>query len=99
MSNESPRHSIPPSSPVDLSVIRILRVLDPIARAAGCEYFVAGATARDLMLVHVHGLRAGRATRDLDFGIAVEGWDQFARLKEVLVATANSSLTGRCCNG
>jgi predicted nucleotidyltransferase len=71
MSNELRPHSIPPSSPVDLFVIRVLRVLDPIAIAAGCDYFVAGATARDLILVHVHGLRPGRATRDIDFGIAV----------------------------
>jgi predicted nucleotidyltransferase len=67
----------------------VLRALDPIARAAHCDYFVAGATARDLILVNVHGLRPGRATRDIDFGIAVESWDQFARLKERLIATGD----------
>jgi predicted nucleotidyltransferase len=67
----------------------VLRSLDPIAREADCPYFVAGATARDLILVNVHGLRPGRATRDIDFGIAVESWDQFARLKEGLVATGD----------
>jgi predicted nucleotidyltransferase len=87
MNNESPQHSIPPSSPVDPAVIRVLRALDPIATAVGCEYFVAGATARDLILVHVHRLRPGRATRDIDFGIAVRDWVQFSRLKEDLVAT------------
>lgn len=87
MSNESPQRSIPPSSPVDPAVIQVLRVLDPITSAAGCEYFVAGATARDLILVHVHGLQPGRATRDIDFGIAVRDWDQFSRLKEDLIAT------------
>src|SRR5215468_7451141 len=87
MSNESPRHSIPLNSPVDPTVVRVLRALDPVARALDCEYFVAGATARDLILVNVHGLRPGRATRDIDFGIAVRSWDQFARLKEGLVAT------------
>jgi predicted nucleotidyltransferase len=87
MNNESPRHSIQPINPVDPSVVRVLRALDPIARAAHCDYFVAGATARDLILVNVHGLRPGRATRDIDFGIAVESWDQFAQLKEGLVAT------------
>jgi predicted nucleotidyltransferase len=84
MNNESHQHSIRPSSPVDAAVVRVLRSLDPIARSADCEYFVAGATARDLMLVNVHGLRPGRATRDIDFGIAVKGWDQFAQLKEGL---------------
>jgi predicted nucleotidyltransferase len=62
-------------------------VLDPIARSSKCEYFLAGATARDLILVNVHGLRAGRATRDIDFGTAVENWEQFDRLKEQLLAT------------
>lgn len=87
MSNESPQRSIPPNSPIDHSIVRVLRALDPVARAVDCEYFVAGATARDLILVNVHGLRPGRATRDIDFGIAVRSWDQFARLKEGLVAT------------
>src|SRR5579864_4447451 len=87
MNNESPQHSIRPSSPVDPAVVRVLRSLDPIARAADCAYFVAGATARDLILVNIHGLRPGRATRDIDFGIAIENWERFALLKERLVAT------------
>src|SRR6266404_5226884 len=89
MSNESNRPSTPLNSAVDLSVVRVLRVLDPIARSSRCEYFLAGATARDLILVNVHGLRPGRATRDIDFGIAVESWDHFARLKEDLIATGD----------
>lgn len=87
MINESHQHSVPLHSPVDPSVVRVLRVLDPIARASKCEYFLAGATARDLILVNVHGLRPGRATRDIDFGIAVESWAQFELLKERLLAT------------
>ena len=87
MSSESHQHSAPLNSPVDPSVVRVLRVLDPIARASKCEYFLAGATARDLILVNVHGLRPGRATRDIDFGIAVESWAQFELLKERLLAT------------
>lgn len=87
MSNESLQRSVLPNNPVDPSIVHVLRTLDPIAREAGCPYFVAGATARDLILVNIHGLRPGRATRDIDFGIAVENWDRFALLKERLVAT------------
>jgi predicted nucleotidyltransferase len=87
MSNESLQRSLRPNNPVDPSIVRVLRTLDLIAREADCAYFVAGATARDLILVNIHGLRPGRATRDIDFGIAVENWDQFALLKERLVAT------------
>lgn len=39
------------------------------------------------MLVNVYGLRPGRATRDIDFGIAVESWEQFQGLKERMIAT------------
>jgi predicted nucleotidyltransferase len=93
MSNESRRHSTPLNSAVDPSLARVLRVIDPIARSSGCEYFLAGATARDLILVNVHGLRPGRATRDIDFGIAVESWAQFELLKERLLATNEFSAT------
>ena len=37
------------------------------------------------MLVNAFGLRRGRATRDIDFGIAVENWDQFQTLKHRLM--------------
>src|ERR1700733_10566009 len=95
MRNESSQPSAPLNSAVDLSVVRVLRVLDPIARSSKCEYFVAGATARDLILVNVHGLRPGRATRDIDFGIAVESWEQFADLKDRLIATGEFSADRR----
>src|SRR5271170_1140623 len=91
MNNESHQHSVPANSPVDASVVGVLRSLDPIAHAVGCAYFIAGATARDLILVNVYGLRPGRATRDIDFGIAVESWEQFALLKERLLATNDFS--------
>ena len=74
MSSESREYSIPLNSAVDRNLVRVLRVLDPVARSCECAYFLAGATARDLILVNVHGLQPGRATRDIDFGIAVESW-------------------------
>jgi predicted nucleotidyltransferase len=95
MTNESQQPSLALRNPPDPSVIRVIRSLDPVARAAGCAYFVAGATARDLILVNVHGLRPGRATRDIDFGIAVESWAQFARLKDRLIATGEFSADRR----
>jgi len=42
---------------------------------------VAGAAARDLILVNIHGLRPGCAIRDIDFGIAVETWNRFCAVK------------------
>lgn len=76
-----------PVKPVDPLTCRVLRAVDAAAAAAGCEFFVVGATARDLMLVNVFGLPPGRATRDIDFGVAVENWDQFEGLRRNLIAT------------
>lgn len=87
MSNGSSPPSITPSKPVDPATIRVLRAIDDVASALNCPFFVAGATARDLMLANVYGLRPGRATRDIDLGIAVESWDQFQGLKERMIAT------------
>lgn len=43
--------------------------------------------ARDLMLMNAFGLPPGRATRDIDFGLAVGDWAQFQALKTALVET------------
>lgn len=48
---------------------------------------VVGATARDLLLYHVYGIPATRATRDVDFAMAVASWDKFQRLRAALLAT------------
>jgi predicted nucleotidyltransferase len=46
-----------------------------------------GATARNILLTGVFGLSAGRATRDVDLAVAVEGWPQFEAIKVRLVGT------------
>jgi predicted nucleotidyltransferase len=67
--------------------LEILRQVDRVARELALEYFVVGAMARDILLTGVFGLFAGRATRDVDLGVAVEGWPQFEALKVRLVGT------------
>jgi predicted nucleotidyltransferase len=69
-----------PIKPVNEVTVEILGALHQKALAVGCKFFVAGATARDLILVHLFGLKAERATNDIDFGIALQNWEQFAAL-------------------
>src|SRR5258708_28795829 len=95
MSSGSSRRSASPDRPVDPAIVRVLRAVDEIASALNCPFFVAGATARDLILVNVFGLRPGRATRDIDLGIAVESWDQFRALGDRLIATRNFTADSR----
>lgn len=85
MSESSSPNSIQLANPVDPLTCRVLRLIDQAIATIGSRYFVAGATARDLMLVNVFGLRPGRATRDIDFGIAVKSWNEFQMLKQRLM--------------
>ncbi len=73
--------------PVDALAVAVSREIDEVARALRLPYFLAGAVARDILLTHVHGIDTGVATRDVDFGVAVSGWDQFALVKARLVET------------
>lgn len=50
---------------------------------------MVGATARIILLEHVFGLPPSRATRDIDFAIAVESWEQFLVLKRSLASAAS----------
>lgn len=87
MTDSSNPRSVQPIKPVDPAACRMLRFVDRAATAVGSRYFVAGAMARDLLLVNTFGLPSGRATRDIDFGVAVESWEQFQALKGALIET------------
>jgi len=61
-----------------------LQAVDAAARATGADWFVAGATARDWLLQGLYGIDTLRATKDVDFGIAVRDWDAFRRLRQAI---------------
>ena len=65
-----------------------VEIFDIIHRAVsqwGIPYIVVGASARDLVLHHAHGVEIIRATGDIDFGVQVESWDAFLALKTTLL--------------
>ncbi|MDA8523092.1 nucleotidyl transferase AbiEii/AbiGii toxin family protein [Acidovorax sp. NCPPB 4044] len=74
-----------PQCPVEPALHDILVHTRNATASLGIRMFVGGATARDLLLVHVHGQQAMRATRDVDIGLYVERWEQFEALKALLV--------------
>ena len=53
----------------------------------GIEFFVVGATARDMIFELGHGRPSQRATLDRDFGVRVESWAEFGKLKESLLTS------------
>lgn len=61
----------------------------------GLPIFVVGATARDIVLEHIHGIRPPVATADVDFGVVVENWEQFERLREKLLEGGEFAATDK----
>lgn len=91
MSNGSSQHSVRLSKPADPAIVLVLRAVDRVAAAVKCPFFMVGAAARDLVLLNLYNLRSGRATQDIDFGVAVENWERFRTLTEALIATGDFS--------
>jgi predicted nucleotidyltransferase len=67
--------------------IRVVRCLDTVAKVLDTPFFLAGAAARDLILVNLWGMSPGRKTADIDFAFAVDDWRQYERLRAELVNT------------
>ena len=79
-------------SSLDLSDRRDLgglaRLVAVVRQAAGTTpILLVGAAARDLLLLHAHGIELQRATEDTDLALAVHAWPDFLALRERLVAS------------
>jgi predicted nucleotidyltransferase len=72
--------SIPPK------IISALREIHETAAELKVPFFVVGATARDIILEHQHGLVTPRATLDLDVAVMLDRWDLFIGLKRELLS-------------
>jgi len=69
------------------SIVKILRHVFDAADDIGTGAFLIGAAARDLIFEYVYDAKIQRATEDLDFGVAVATWDDYERLKTLLLDT------------
>ncbi len=82
-------YTVQKARPLNPTTLTILHTLHDIARTHRASYFVIGATARDILMTHVFGIDAGRATRDVDFAIALEDWSHFDVIKQAFIDSGN----------
>ncbi|SDI75712.1 nucleotidyl transferase AbiEii/AbiGii toxin family protein [Paraburkholderia phenazinium] len=73
-----------PLHPVTIALLGHVR---DAAQQMGADFVVAGATARDIVLWHVYGIRAERATRDVDVAVCAISWTAHRELIARLEAT------------
>lgn len=67
-------------------LMELLRKLTDSFNRMGREFYVIGATARDIIIRQLIGTTSGRRTKDLDIAIAIPDWCVFNEIKERLVA-------------
>ena len=63
----------------------ILQKLDIYFNALKIQFFVIGATARDIVM-EIHNEKSGRLTHDLDIAIAINNWDQYAEVEKGIIS-------------
>ena len=66
-----------PELPLDPGLVRVIAAVHAGAVAMGVEPLLVGAAARDLLLVNVYGQRVRRATKDVDFAVAIASWEAY----------------------
>ncbi|MCY7344815.1 MAG: nucleotidyl transferase AbiEii/AbiGii toxin family protein [Pyrinomonadaceae bacterium] len=79
--------SLKTRKPIPEHIREILSAVFDASAGLEIKAFVVGAAARDLIFEYVYDAQIKRATEDIDFGIAVESWTQYERLKNALLET------------
>lgn len=67
-------------------LVELLKKLTASFNRMNREFYVIGATARDIIIQQLIGTTSGRKTRDLDIAIAIPDWSVFDEIKDILVA-------------
>lgn len=67
-------------------LVELLRKLTDSFSKIDKEFYVIGATARDIIMQQLLDTASKRRTRDLDIAIAIPDWDTFEQVKQSLIA-------------
>jgi len=75
------------SGKINEPLLSIYALIADVAQQNNLPFFIIGATARDIIFEHVHGIKALRATKDIDLAVQVASWQDFEQLKNQLIET------------
>jgi len=76
------------SEKVDTAVVDAVAAVSRAANQVGVPCLIVGAAARDFLLEYACGIRTGRATEDVDFGVRVNSWSEYEKLVRELEQSA-----------
>jgi len=75
------------SGKIDPSTIDALSEVARVAAGLNLDFLIVGAAARDILMEHIHHVRAPRMTKDIDIAVCVADWGEYKALTEGLMAT------------
>lgn len=73
---------------------KLLTQIVTVCAQQNVAFFVAGATAREVLIHHIHGRRPGRRTSDIDIAIFVDDWSSFTELQVAFIAEGATTTKG-----
>ena len=62
----------------------ILQALNSFFQSKEIDFYIVGATARDILLTNLYGLIPERKTMDIDIAIAISDWEEFQIIEREL---------------
>lgn len=78
---------VPAHRPMEALTIALLRDVKEACAELGAKFVLAGASARDILMWHLHGIRASVTTRDVDVAVCAVSWESHDALVKLLVQT------------
>lgn len=70
-------------------LIPVIRSLRAVCLDLEVDFYIIGAFARDLYFQHLHGTDVPRTTRDVDVAVAVDAWDSYEAVRNLLITDYN----------
>lgn len=68
------------SKKIDTGTLKVLKTIKDLADSLQVDFFLIGATVRDMLLYYVYDIKVYRKTNDIDFAVRVKNWDEYSKL-------------------
>lgn len=70
------------SNKIEKYNLEILLKIKGVTEELKIEYFIVGATVRDMILNYAYGIKIYRSTNDIDFAVRLKNWEEYELLIE-----------------
>jgi predicted nucleotidyltransferase len=68
------------SRKIDSKTLEVLKTIKYLADTLQVDFFLIGATVRDMILNYAYDIKVYRATNDIDFAVRVKSWEEYYKL-------------------